>query len=457
MSIKDLFSKSDECCRRNFMAGAASGMLAVGAMPLFSQLAAAQDKQKNGKQKKGKRPQDGTQGNPDEEGYPLRPATARNVIYLYMSGGISHIDTFDTKPGADNQGPIESIKTNADGVLISQYFPNLAKHMDKIAVVNSLHSTQGAHAQGRYFMHTSYPMRGTIKHPSLGAWLNRMGGKINSTLPAHVGVGLGANTATAGFFESKFAPLPIGNPASGLQDSKRHGSVDEDTYKRRLARLDEMNKAFKSKFNHRKVRGYDDMYREALRLMQSDDLAAFDISKEPAALRAAYGNNQFGQGCLLARRLIEHNVRFVEVVSGGWDTHNNNFERMEDACPTLDQTIATLLADLDARGLLEETMVVFATEFGRTPDIVNNGNGRNHFPKAFSGWLAGGGIVGGRKYGKTDARGANVIENPVSVPDFNATIAYALGLPLDFIVHSPSGRPFQVAHKGKPVRALFSS
>lgn len=448
MSIRDLFRRSDDCCRRDFIAGAASGLLAVGSIPVLGQLAAAQDKQdKQGKGDPRKAPPEGQ--------FPLRPATAKSVIYLYMSGGMSHIDTFDTKPGADNQGPIESIKTNADGVLISQHFPQLAKHMDKVAVINSLQSTQGAHAQGRYFMHTSYPMRGTIKHPSIGAWLNRMAGKTNPTLPAHVGVGLGANMASAGFFESKYSPLPIGSPASGLQDSKRHSGVDEETFRRRLDRLEEMNRAFKSEFNYRKVRGYEDMYHEALDLMQSEDLAAFNINKESAELKAAYGNNQFGQGCLLARRLVEHNVRFVEVVSGGWDTHTNNFERMEDACPVVDRAIATLLADLEARGLLEETLVVLATEFGRSPEIVNNGNGRNHYPKAFSGLLAGGGIVGGRKYGKTDRRGAEVVENPVSVPDFNATIAYALGLPLDFIVHSPSGRPFQVAHKGKPVRALF--
>ncbi|MEE2886880.1 MAG: DUF1501 domain-containing protein [Planctomycetota bacterium] len=450
MSIKDLFNKSDECCRRDFVVGAASGLLAVGAMPVLGGLATAQ-----GKQGKAKKTQGSQKPAPAEGQFPMLPATAKNVIYLYMSGGISHLDTFDTKPGADNQGPIESINTNADGVQISQYFPELAKHMDKVAVINSLHSTQGAHAQGRYFMHTSYPMRGTIKHPSIGAWLNRMAGKTNPTLPAHVGVGIGANTASAGFFESKYAPLPIGDPKSGLQDSHRHHSVDGETFDRRLAKLEEMNRAFKGKFNHRKVRGYEDMYKEAIKLMQSDDLAAFDIRKESEELKAAYGDNQFGQGCLLARRLIEHNVRFVEVVSGGWDTHTNNFEKMEDACPNLDQSIATLLADLEARGLLDETLVVFATEFGRTPDIVNNGNGRNHFPKAFSGWMAGGGIVGGQKYGKTDARGAEVIENPVAVQDFNATIAYALGLPLDFIIHSPSGRPFQVAHKGKPVRALF--
>ena len=210
MSIKNLFNKSDDCCRRDFMAGAASGLLAVGALPSLSGLASAQDKQKKGKQ---------AQPGSNDRPITLGPATAKNVIYLYMSGGMSHVDTFDTKPGAPNQGPIESINTNADGVQISQYFPGLAKHMDKIAIVNSMQSNQGAHAQGRYFMHTSYPMRGTIKHPSLGAWLNRMAGKTNPTLPGHVGVGAGANTASAGFFESKFAPLPIGSPEAAASIS----------------------------------------------------------------------------------------------------------------------------------------------------------------------------------------------------------------------------------------------
>ena len=239
MSIRDLFNKSDECCRRDFVAGAAGSLLAVGAMPALGGLASAQ-----GKQGKGKKAQGSQKPAPAEVQIPMRPATAKNVIYLYMSGGMSHIDTFDTKPGAENQGPIESINTNADGVQVSQYFPEMARHMDKVAVINSLHSTQGAHAQGRYFMHTSYPMRGTIKHPSIGAWLNRMAGKTNPTLPAHVGVGIGANTASAGFFESKYAPLPIGDPESGLRDSHRHHSVDEQTFDRRLAKLAEMNKAF---------------------------------------------------------------------------------------------------------------------------------------------------------------------------------------------------------------------
>ena len=172
-------------------------------------------------------------------------------------------------------------------------------------------------------------------------------------------------------------------------------------------------------------------------------------------MRNAYGRNAFGQGVLLARRLVEQGVRFVEVTYGGWDTHSNNFEAMEEKGKVLDDALGELLADLERRGLLESTMVVVATEFGRTPDIVEARQGRNHYPKVFSGLLAGGGIKGGQRYGKSDAEGREVAENLVNVPDFNATIAYAMGLPLDQIIHSPSRRPFTVAHKGKPITSIF--
>ena len=173
-------------------------------------------------------------------------------------------------------------------------------------------------------------------------------------------------------------------------------------------------------------------------------------------MRAAYGaGDAFGAGCLLARRLVEHGVRFVEVMSDGWDTHADNFDRLDDLTPAVDQGLAALLADLDGRGLLEETLVVLATEFGRTPDIDQD-QGRNHYPKAFSCLLAGGGIRGGRTYGSTDDEGREVRDNPVSIQDFNATIAAALGLPLDKQVMSPSGRPFLVADKGQPIDELLA-
>ena len=193
---------------------------------------------------------------------------------------------------------------------------------------------------------------------------------------------------------------------------------------------------------------------DAIRMMKSEDLQAFDLNKEKDDIRDEYGRNGFGQGCLLARRLIENDVRFVEVTLGGWDTHTNNFDSVENRCATLDQGIASLLRDLERRGLLDETLVVLATEFGRTP-TMNQNNGPDHYPKAFSGFLAGGGIRGGQAFGVTDEMGANVLENGVSVPDFNATIAYALGLPLEERVYSRSGRPFTIADKGQPITSIF--
>jgi uncharacterized protein (DUF1501 family) len=197
------------------------------------------------------------------------------------------------------------------------------------------------------------------------------------------------------------------------------------------------------------------MYDRAFAMMRSADLEAFNLTAERDELRQTYGKNSFGQGCLLARRLIERNVRFVEVSLGGWDTHSGNFVRMPDLCDTLDKGLATLLSDLQTRGLLRSTLVVLTTEFGRTPDI-NMNVGRDHYPKAFSAMLAGGGIVGGAVHGSTDASGREVAEEEVSIPQFNATIAHALGLPGDHVTLSPERRPFTVANKAKPILKLFA-
>jgi len=224
---------------------------------------------------------------------------------------------------------------------------------------------------------------------------------------------------------------------------------------RRLQRVQRMNKQFARQYNNKAVRAYGGMYDEAVKLMKSEDLKAFDISREPAAIRTAYGDDKFAQGCLLARRLTEHGVRFVEVDYGGWDTHTDNFDRVAEKSVVLDQALAALLQDLADRGRLQRTLVVLATEFGRTPDIVEARNGRNHYPKAFTCLLCGGGIRGGQVYGKTDEEGREVVDDQVTVPDFNATIAYGLGLPLEREIISPSKRPFKVASDGEPVTSLF--
>jgi len=245
-------------------------------------------------------------------------------------------------------------------------------------------------------------------------------------------------------------PLILGNAREGLKNSRRPGNVSEPEFQRRLSLAEAVDRDFVETYNQKKVLAYSDMYKDAVRLMKSEDLRAFDITREPTDIQAAYGDNGFGQGVLLARRLVENNVRFVEVQLGGWDTHTNNFTSVSDRAATVDRALSTLISDLDQRGLLDETLIVLATEFGRTPRI-NGNDGRDHYPRAFSGLMAGGGIRGGQAYGKTDESGSRIIENPVLVPDFNATIATALGLPINHTLYSPSGRPFKVANNGDPV------
>lgn len=432
--MKDFLIKTDEISRRKFLGYLAKSCLGVGLastlnpyQKLFAETGISMNT------------------------YPR----ARNVIYIFLQGGLSHIDSFDTKPGTEIQGPVETIKTNADGVQISQYFPNLAQQMDKVAIIRSMFSNQGAHAPGVYYMHTSYPERGTIQHPGLGAWLSKIEGRTNTTLPGNIRIGGGSNMpGGAGFLESTHNPLFIGDPSQGLQNSKLPESVGEGRHKKRLEIANWMDHDFHDKYEHKDLYAYSDAYRSAVKLMKSEDLKAFDISSEPKSMQELYGNSNFGQGCLLARRLVENDVRYVEIVHGGWDTHNDNFEQVEELSNPLDIGLSALLSDLERRGLLDQTLVVVGTEFGRTSELNATG-GRNHQPQAFSCLMAGGGIKGGQAYGKTDKFGTHVEENRVDVPSFNATIAYALGMPVDKIFYSPEGRPFQIAGHGTPITALF--
>ena len=320
-----------------------------------------------------------------------------------------------------------------------------------------MNSTQGAHEQGSYTMHTSYNMRGTIQHPSLGAWVLKLGGRIHPELPGFVAIDSAPDHVGGGFFGAKYSAAPIGNATDGLKDSRRHGSVSAADFQRRLTLADRLNHEFHQKFPNADVKAYEDLYREAVSLMNSKDLDAFDIRRESEATRNLYGDSRFAQGCLLARRLVEKGVRFVEVQLGGWDTHYDNFTGVEGRCREFDQAYAALITDLEGRGKLAETLVVVATEFGRTPELNEQHNGgRDHHPSAFSCLLAGGGVKGGYRHGETDATGSRVRKDLVTIPDFNATIAHSLGLPADKTLYSPTRRPFQIADQGKPVTSLFA-
>lgn len=424
------FVRSDDHTRRHFIADAAKTMLGVGLLPNFlSRDALALDAAKSGR--------------------------AKNVIYLYMDGGMSHVDTLDPKKG-EVAGPTKSIKTSADGVMLGEYLPHTAKVMHHGTVFRSLTSTQGAHEQGNYFMHTSFQLRGTINHPSMGAWLQHFRGPGNPMLPGSVYVGNASRHPGAGFFSPELAPLFVNNPENGLRDIELQKGVSKEEHNTRMKLAADFDAAFVNHFGkQRSVTAHSGAYDGAFRMMASKDIAAFDLKEEKDKTRDDYGRDPFGQGCLLARRLVERGVRFVEVSLHGWDTHSGNFTATPDLCEKLDRGLAALVTDLDQRGLLKDTLVVLTTEFGRSPKI-NMSLGRDHYPKAFSAAMWGGGVKGGFVYGETNETAEEVATDKITIPDFNATIGHALGLPLDEVVMSPSNRPFHVADKGKPVMSVFA-
>ncbi|NWK55697.1 DUF1501 domain-containing protein [Verrucomicrobiaceae bacterium N1E253] len=390
--------------------------------------------------------------------------TAKSVIYLFMSGGMTHLDTFDPKPeaGSNVMGETKAISTNVDGIQLGHCLPKLAQQMDQVALIRSMSTTQGAHAQGRYYMRTGYAQRSSIVHPAPGAWVERLSdptrqNQPSTDIPSYITVNCGSGHPGAGFMEARYAPLPIGDASTGLQNSLRRG-LSEQHFDQQLALRQQLDADFDARYlkGQKKVRAYNEAFDAAVKLMRSKDLEAFDLSKESQAAHKLYGPSSFSKGVLLARRLVERGVRFIEVEYGGFDWHADNFGLMEEKIPTLDQALAALLHDLKLKGLLDSTLVVLGTEFGRSPKINENA-GRNHYPKAFSCLMAGGGIRGGQTYGATDAKGGSVTEGKINAQHFNATIAHALGLPHDQIIYSESKRPFRMGgREGKPLTQLFT-
>jgi len=429
--MRKLLSELDGVDRRKFLEYSAKSMLGVSLLPaLGSAMAAAPANGKGGK--------------------------AKRLIYLFMTGAMTHLDTFDLKPGHENQGETKGINTNVSGKQISEFLPTLAQQFDKMAVIRSMYTETGAHEQGQYMMRTSYKEIATTRHPSMGPWIQKFKGRQNKALPDTVLISCPARHPSAGFFDPTFSPLPIGDPNRGLENTKPPEYLTDESFGKRIKFINKFDKKFRGKFKVQKVQAYIDFYAQAASLLSSDELKAFDLGEEKDEDRNRYGRDVFGQGCLLARRLIENNVRCVEVTCGGWDMHNSiyNVNTLPRRAGILDQALGNLLKDLKDRGLLDETLVVLTTEFGRTPKINQNA-GRDHHPAVFSAMLAGGGIKGGQFYGSSDAEGHNVDDDGVLPADFNATIATALGLPIDKEIYSPTGRPFKVAHDGTPVLKLL--
>ncbi|HEX3869019.1 MAG TPA: DUF1501 domain-containing protein [Pirellulales bacterium] len=377
--------------------------------------------------------------------------TGKSCILLWMNGGPSHLDTFDLKPGASTGGPFKAIGTSAKDVKICEHLPQVAEQAKHLAIVRSMTSKEGNHDRGQYLMHTGYAPSGTLKHPSLGAWVSHELGDPAFELPNFVSIR--GPSVGAGFLGVQHNPFTVQNPKQGVRNLPLAKDVDRDRFSRRMEGLAILQSSFQAQTHAVEVANHDAVYGKSVKLMHSPLIKAFNIKDEPESVCRAYGDSDFGRGCLMARRLVETGVPFVEVTLDGWDTHIDNFTKTGLLMRDLDPAMATLVRELDDRKRLDDTLVVWMGEFGRTPKI-SPVDGRDHYPHAWSAVLAGGGVRGGQAYGSTDAEGAKVVKDPVTVPDFFATIARTLGMDPAHEEMSPVGRPIAISENGKPIKAL---
>ena len=377
---------------------------------------------------------------------------AKSVILLYMNGGPSHIDTWDPKSGKV-AGPNKAIKTSAPGVMISEHMPLLAAKANKLAIVRGMTSKEGNHQRAQFLLRTGYSPNPTVQHPTLAAWVNKRLGEPPSGLPGSVS--LGGPSLGAGFFGVQYGPFVVQTPGALPLNVAYGPGVDGARFEARRGLLDGMEAGFAAQTGDAKIAGRRALYGKAERLMHATSLKAFDASEEPESVRNAFGDTPFGRGCLTASRLVASGVRFVEVMLDGWDTHQDVFGRTKKLMGTLDPAMSALLDDLQRRGVADTTLVVWMGDFGRTPNI-NGNEGRDHFPNAWSAVLAGAGIRGGVVHGETDAQGAKVVRDAVTVPNLLATVAPTLGLDPADVTQSPAGRPISLTDGGAPVRAILA-
>jgi hypothetical protein len=406
------------------------------------------------------------------------PQRRRHCILLWMSGGPSQTDTFDMKPGHENGGEFREIQTAVPGLRFSEHLPKLASQSDELAVLRGLSTKEGDHGRGSYLMRTGYKPMGPIQYPCIGASLAKQLAEEQLTLPSNVSIGtyraFNQDAFSAGFLGPRFGPLFVGAtdmpgaiqsdeagfPRLEVQSLRRAGGVSEQRMEQRLKIWRKLQSRFVTSRRAGAAGTHNEVYEGAVRLMNSDDAKAFDLSDEPRELRQQYGANVFGQGCLMARRLVQRGVPFVEVSLGtnssgvGWDTHSDNFNAVARLSKILDDGWGTLMEDLKSHGLLESTTILWMGEFGRTP-AINSNVGRDHFPSAWSSVLAGGGIAGGQAYGRTSADGTNVEAGKIGVQDLLSTLCAALGLGSAPTNMAPSGRPTPIS-EGRVIEEVLA-
>jgi hypothetical protein len=398
-----------------------------------------------------------------------------------MTGGASQTDTFDMKPGHANGGQFKEVETNVPGMKFSEHLPKLAQQADKLAIIRSLTTKEGDHGRGTYLVRTGHAPGGPVRYPTIGSLISKELGRPDDKIPAYVCISpfqaFGLESFSPGFLGPRYAPLTVGATSQfqiaqptpdanafaelKVDDLSAPQNVTSADLALRLELWHSQEERFLRRYPTAAPNAHATVYRQAQELMRSAAGRAFNLNEEPAAVREAYGRGRFGQGCLMARRLIEQGVSFVEVSLGefgnasfAWDTHQDNFNHVKRLSAELDAGWSTLMKELSDRGLLESTTIIWMSEFGRTPTI-NQSGGRDHFPNAWTSVLAGGGIQGGAIYGRTSADGMTVEDKPVNIGDVLATLVSAIGISPDHENESDQARPIKVA-EGKPIKELLA-
>ena len=377
----------------------------------------------------------------------------RACILIWLAGGPSQMETWDPKPGTENGGETKAIRTAVPSIKIAEYFPKIAKTMKDIAIIRSMSGREAAHARATYRLRTGRLMGGPEKHPHFGSIVAQELGNESAALPNFVSIG---NTLSSGFLGVKVAPFVVNR--AGQLPANVSMTVPRARMNRRLALLNDQEQDFSAAGAKTLVEEHQTLYERAAKLMKSPKLKAFQFVGESEKMQNAYGKTQLGQGCLIARRLVEQGVPFVEVVKGGWDMHNDTFQRFRNVGPEVDSAVSQLILDLKQRGLLKKTLVLCMGEFGRTPKINTRPPipGRDHWSKNFNLLMAGGGVKGGRAIGRTSKDGQEIADRKVSVEELFQSWCHALKIDPDYEMSTPVGRPLKVVDGGTVVKELFS-
>jgi hypothetical protein len=393
------------------------------------------------------------------------PVKKKAVILVWLAGGPSHIDMYDLKPDApaEIRGEFRPVKTNVSGIDISEHLPHQAKIMDKLALVRSAFHTNAGHGMGSQWMLTGYQPTIEVNdniYPSCGSVVAKMRGPNSAGLPAYVNLPRPVGLGKAAYLGASYNPFsPDSDPNQdgfAVRNLKLPGRVPAARLERRKALLGELDQLRRDIDTKGDLEGLDKFYRDAMEMVTSDKAQlAFDIHKEDPKLREAYGRNDLGQSCLLARRLVEAGVTFVTIqAGGGWDTHGDNFKQLKDnLLPKYDRALAALVQDLHDRGLADDVLVTSFGEFGRTPRI-NGGAGRDHWPGAMTVLYAGGGLKMGQAIGETNANAEFPTSKPYSVGCVLSTMYHCLGIDHKHVFHDQANRPLPILNEGEPIEEL---